>query len=234
MVSGIIAIAWLWLLYELIVNWQVTLTLVAVGIAVGIPVYFLIKRDRDEAAELAREAWREAAQTNRAAAEAARFVEVGKSSLRLFEDSRHCLKMADISLNLADRRFRDRAFAPFWDEIEDAARYLARFKESNGQLSETMSEYQHMVRQYKAVAPPFPIQPQSYGDLVLAETTAERLGPIVSSAQRDFQFAMIYEQRKTNQIVVAGFTNLGSALDDMTYRIVFSIDELRRSADRMG
>ena len=219
----IIAIALLWLLYELIVNWQVTLTLVAVGIAVGIPVYFLIKRDRDEA-ELAREATREAA----------RFVEVGKSALRLFEGSRHCLKMADMSLNLADHDFRHRAFAPFWDEIEDAARYLARFKESNGQLSETMSEYQHMVRQYKAVAPPFLIQPQSYGELVLAETTAERLGTIVSSAQRDFQFAMIYEQRKTNQILVAGFTNLGSALDDMTYRIVFSIDELRRSADRMG
>lgn len=37
---------------------------------------------------------------------------------------------------------------------------------------------------------------------------------------------MIYEQRKTNQLLVAGVTNLAQALDGMGYRIASSIDGL--------
>jgi DNA anti-recombination protein RmuC len=44
---------------------------------------------------------------------------------------------------------------------------------------------------------------------------------------------MIYEQRKTNQILVAGFTNLADALNDMTWRITDSIDNLASSVDGM-
>jgi hypothetical protein len=49
---------------------------------------------------------------------------------------------------------------------------------------------------------------------------------IVRKAQSDFQFATIYEQRKTNQLLVAGFTNLAQALDGMGQRIASSIDDL--------
>jgi methyl-accepting chemotaxis protein len=57
---------------------------------------------------------------------------------------------------------------------------------------------------------------------------------IVRKAQRDFQFATIYEQRKTNQILVAGFTNLAQALKDMTWQLTASIDDLARSVDGMA
>lgn len=53
------------------------------------------------------------------------------------------------------------------------------------------------------------------------------------TAQRNFQFAVIYEQRKTNQILVVGFTNLAQALDRMTWRIADSISELAISVDGM-
>lgn len=56
---------------------------------------------------------------------------------------------------------------------------------------------------------------------------------IVQTAQRNFQFATIYEQRKTNQILVAGFTNLAQALDRMTWQITASIDDLAGSVDVM-
>ena len=56
---------------------------------------------------------------------------------------------------------------------------------------------------------------------------------IVRTAQRDFQFATIFEQRKTNQILVAGFTNLGQALDQMTRQLSQSINDLSDSVDSM-
>jgi Mg2+ and Co2+ transporter CorA len=56
---------------------------------------------------------------------------------------------------------------------------------------------------------------------------------IVRKAQRNFEFSLIYEQRKTNQILVAGFRNLAQALEEMTWRITSSVDDLTSSVDRM-
>jgi hypothetical protein len=70
--------------------------------------------------------------------------------------------------------------------------------------------------------------------LAVAATSAERMQAIVRKAQRDFHFATIYEQRKTNQILVAGFTNLGQALRDMKLQLAASIDDLVRSVDGMA
>jgi flagellin-like hook-associated protein FlgL len=64
--------------------------------------------------------------------------------------------------------------------------------------------------------------------------TAERMQAIVRKAQRNFQFAMIYEQRKTNQILVAGFTSLAQALDQMSQSITTAIDSLAKSVDSMS
>jgi molecular chaperone GrpE (heat shock protein) len=57
---------------------------------------------------------------------------------------------------------------------------------------------------------------------------------VVGVAQRDFEFSVIYEQRKTNQILVAGFKSLAQALDQMTWRITSSIDELSATVERVG
>jgi hypothetical protein len=57
---------------------------------------------------------------------------------------------------------------------------------------------------------------------------------IVRKTQSNFQFATIYEQRKTNQILVAGFTNLAQALEYMTQRISGSIGDLANSVDAVS
>jgi methyl-accepting chemotaxis protein len=56
---------------------------------------------------------------------------------------------------------------------------------------------------------------------------------IVRKAQRNFQFAMIYEQRKTNEILVEGFTDLAEALAGMTSQITTSINELASSVGEL-
>jgi len=84
------------------------------------------------------------------------------------------------------------------------------------------------------VPPQFPLKSKSVEKLTIGTSTAERMKAIVRTAQRNFQFATIYEQRKTNQILVAGFTNLAQALDRMTWQITDSIDSLTDSVGSMA
>lgn len=59
-----------------------------------------------------------------------------------------------------------------------------------------------------------------------SNTSSDRLRSIVGKAQRNFQFATIYEQRRTNQLLVAGFENLAQALDGIGFHIQSSIEAL--------
>ena len=68
----------------------------------------------------------------------------------------------------------------------------------------------------------------------MGTSTAKRMDSIVRLAQRNFQFATIYEQRKTNQILIAGFTNLEDALREMTWTIKDSINDLAVSVSETG
>src|SRR5206468_312018 len=56
--------------------------------------------------------------------------------------------------------------------------------------------------------------------------TTDRLKAVVRKAQRNIQFATIYEQRKTNKLLVAGFQHLAQAIDGMGHRITSSINGL--------
>ena len=49
---------------------------------------------------------------------------------------------------------------------------------------------------------------------------------IVRQAQKDFQFWTIFEQRKTNQLLVVGFGSLASAIAEMGSQIEMSLYEL--------
>ena len=64
--------------------------------------------------------------------------------------------------------------------------------------------------------------------------TAERMQAMVRKAQRNFEFSQTYLQIRTNQILVAGFTSLAQALDQMTQSITTSISSLVTSVDSMS
>lgn len=159
---------------------------------------------------------------------------LGEGSLTLFESMPHLLRSAERYLDQAEIEFADGAFAPFWDCIENAAQLLARFDEGIGQIKSNLVRYKYLDEQYEDVSPSFLLAHTSVTKLAVASTSAERMQAIVRRAQRDFQFATIYEQRKTNQILIAGFTNLAQALSNMTWQITTSIDDLAQSVESMG
>jgi uncharacterized protein YfcZ (UPF0381/DUF406 family) len=153
-------------------------------------------------------------------------VVLGEESLKLFESMPKYLDSAEKWLDRAEKDFDEGVFAPFWDSIEKAVMNLAYFDEGMREIYQNSSQYTELIDKYEESPPSFPIMPQSVEKLNVGEVTAERMKAIVRKAQRDFQFAVIYEQRKTNEILLAGFDNLAQALEEMTQQITASIESL--------
>jgi hypothetical protein len=159
---------------------------------------------------------------------------LGENSVSLFESMPEHLKSAEEYLNQAEFEFSEGAFAPFWDAIEEATNTLGYFDEGINNIIYNSSRYGDLVLDYEGVAPKFPLACESVKKLSVGTSTAKRMKHIVRIAQRNFQFATIYEQRKTNELLVEGFTNLAQALDKMTWKITDSIDNLASSVDSMA
>lgn len=153
-------------------------------------------------------------------------VALGEQSLVLFESLPNNVISAERFLDQAQADFAEGVFAPFWDDIEKSAKRLGRFDEAVRGIGENWSRYNETIKQYEGTPPAFPIERGSVEKLQVAEGTAQRMKALVRNAQRDFQFATIYEQRKTNQILVAGFKSLAQALDQMTSKIQESIADV--------
>ena len=243
----------------LIVHWWVIIVLI-LGIALGLAVLGLMiwgivmactakKRriEREEEEEFARLQRIRKEEAARQAEERARLerhqkiqqeyrqqmVVLGDQSLGLFEYTAQYLRDTESYLDQAEADFTEGVFAPFWDSIEMAVNTLGHFDKNVCQIKTDLSSYTELIDKYEDVPPEYPFSRQSIDKLAIGRTTAERMKSIVRKAQGKFEFAMIYEQRKTNQILVAGFTNLAQALNGMTSRITTSIYNLTDSVDAM-
>jgi hypothetical protein len=62
---------------------------------------------------------------------------------------------------------------------------------------------------------------------------ADRLRGVVRKGQTSFQFATIYEQRRTNQILIAGFVTLGDALERLRTQIANDLGDLQTRLDEL-
>jgi len=136
---------------------------------------------------------------------------------------------ADSALNRAEIDFADRAFAPFWDAVEEAANALAYIDEAVQEISEACSRYWDDARQLDAPLPPFVVSTAILPDIT---GIVERMRGAVHVAQRDFQFATIYEQRKTNELLVTGFGTLAWAIAEMGNRLEKSFAGLGKALGR--
>jgi hypothetical protein len=217
-------------------NWQITLTIIVIGAV----IYAISKVMKNNAEHRRR---REAEEARRRAEEELRlrqYREQQESSLRqlialcdnslsLFEAGPNYLVEAERQLDRAGVDFAESAFAPFWDAIETAAVNLGRFNQGVQNINSNLAQYSQVAKQYAGTPPTFPLAPGSVKKLGVGNSTADRMKTVVRTAQRNFQFATIYEQRKTNQILVAGFRSLADALNEMSYRIASSIGDLANS-----
>lgn len=157
-----------------------------------------------------------------------------EASISLLEKLPRDIERVEQCLDDAQTCFTQRAFAPFWDSVEKAALTLGFFDERVGQIQRYSARYVDLSREYRGKLAPFSVSSHCAPKLRIAAESSKRMHEIVGAAQRDFQFSVIYEQRKTNQILVAGFKSLAQALERMTWQITASIDGLEATVEQMG
>ncbi len=213
--------------------WFVSLPL-AIAVTAGVIAYRQHKKQK-EAEEEQRQAEEKVAERDRSMkAEyetSQRYVRATldkcvRSSRREVEEIPKSIEAAEAALTEAGHEYAEGAFAPFWDAVESAANYLAQSDASINRIIEHSKEYRDQVSKLDSESPPFRIGIDTLPDTT---RTTDRMRTIVRRAQKDFHFVTIYEQRKTNKLLIAGFTNLAEALIGMSERLELSIHALSSS-----
>lgn len=226
----ILAFVVIFIIAGAIAYWPVTIGLAVVGIVIHL-VRKEVAADRDrKATEIARINAHNSQQRDYYT----KLVDLGTNSFALFEAMPKHLMNAEELLDQAEIDFDEGAFEPFWDSVEQCALRLGHFDEGVGTITRNAQWHTDFAKHYEEPAPAFPVVLESVNGMVIANATADRMKVIVRKAQRNFQFTTIFQQRKTNQLLIAGFNNLAQALDEMGRHIESSINELAAEISNMS
>jgi hypothetical protein len=122
--------------------------------------------------------------------------------------------------------YSSNAFAPFWDAIEDAAKEIAAFNSKTDELSRKADEYYGKLNGREHSFPVFPIQK---GTIIDATPLVDEFRKVVRMGQTNFQFANIWEHRRTREVLIAGFRTLGEAVNNVGSTIKDSTSNLEKS-----
>jgi hypothetical protein len=126
------------------------------------------------------------------------------------------LREADILLGHAEEEFHGRAYAPFWDNIEQTVQRLGVFNSSLTRLEVAVASYKAALAGQVHNFPPLTIQP---GNVPHPGRQTDKLRQFVRKGQTDFEFATIWEHRKTQRVIVEGFRTLGEAVSNLGFTI---------------
>lgn len=115
--------------------------------------------------------------------------------------------------------FNERAFYPFWDNLEASAISLKEFGDLIDRIKDCATEYSALLLGTDGPRPSFPVTGSLVPHLAAYEQTLAKVKRLARTAHRNFEFSSIYATRKTNTILVQGFATLAQALDNISYQI---------------
>lgn len=136
------------------------------------------------------------------------------------------LRDTDNLLSHAEEEFDGRAYAPFWDNIEQAALRLGVFNSSLARLEAVVESYKCILHGQVHNFPPLAVQS---GDIPSPARQAESLRQLVRMGQTNFEFATIWEHRKTQAAIMEGFRTLGDAVNNLGLRIDDSLSRVTKT-----
>ncbi len=135
------------------------------------------------------------------------------------------LREADLFLGHAEKEFYERAYAPFWENIEQAALRFGAFNSNLTRLETAVASYRSVLTGQVHNFPPLTIHP---GDLPNPGRVADKLRQLVRMGQKDFEFATIWGHRKNQKVIIEGFRNLGEAISSLSLTIDDSFSRVDR------
>jgi hypothetical protein len=137
------------------------------------------------------------------------------------------LLLAEQHLDGAEAEFERRAFSPFWEQVEAALRCLGQVYSLVQMTIVQARSFRENEQLLGGYGEHFPVvESDTEAVRAAADATHARLGEIVRKSQTDFQFSTIYEQRKTNSILIQGFRTLGDAINGLSTQLSSSFEML--------
>ena len=153
-------------------------------------------------------------------------VKLASDSARLAANLPALASDAMHGLNIAEQEYREGVFPMFWDAIEAAANKLATFNNDVKCIVMNALQHKEQSAHLNGGSPPFRIGIDTLPD---ATHIADKMHLIVRRAQKNADFAKIYEMRRTNQLLVSGFSSLGQAIADLSQDLQISMRDLETS-----
>jgi hypothetical protein len=147
-------------------------------------------------------------------------------SMGLLSELRQHLNTASLYLENAEREFQADAFAPFWDAVEESVQHLSALKDKTNKLSQNADDYYRLLKDREHTFPAFPVQAKTLPDTSFITKEFRR---VVRLGETNFQFANIWEHRRTRKAIIMGFQTLGEAVNNLGVAIEDSMSSLERS-----
>ena len=126
----------------------------------------------------------------------------------------------------ADEDFSENAYGPFWDGIEAVATDLSSFSRNTNELSKLAADYYSSLKGREHNFPVFPCRAENLGD---PRPIAQEFRRIVRKGQTNFEFANIWEHRRTRDVLISGFKTLGDAVNNLGDVVEQSLLSLQRA-----
>ena len=184
--------------------------------------------ERRKSEQVAEEARRKSEYVRNQALLRIQLAKLSSSAISALRSIRNSIASANRALDKAEAEYSEGVFAPFWDAVETELGFLTQYDESVRMIAESTTHFAESSKRLESQPPTFIPESSTIPD---ATAIVVRLKAIVRRAQKIPDFAKIYEMRRTNSLLVAGFANLGSALVNMGFRIQDSIDVLAQTLD---
>ena len=189
------------------------------------------ERDQTKAAAAAKASAQAAAASARAVARAAALGKLSRfaaDAQRATDSLPIILGEAEITLDRAQAELGSLLPSPFWEAMEDALGNLRAFLHALSIIDSRRTEYRTQSAQLESPVPAFTL-----GVSVLPDpaATQSRLNRLYREAQSIPHFSIVYEQRRTTAVLIAGFRSLGQAIERLGDRIVDEIGSLAASLD---
>jgi hypothetical protein len=145
-------------------------------------------------------------------------------SIHLVGELPELLWQASNSLEMARQEYSSNAFSPYWDFIEHAAGHLATYNKNIQTIRSHAVNYYATLQGKAHNFPSFLPDQEPFPD---PTPLIENLNKTSRLGLTNYQFANIWEQRRTQKTIVEGFRTLGDAISNMADSLCCSIGELR-------
>jgi len=136
------------------------------------------------------------------------------------------LNTAKNALEKIKFEFKENALIPFWDEIENFVEVMNSYQDSLQIIETNQKTYYSIIN---STENDFPKEFPTKIDQTIPLQLINDFKSIQREAFKKFEFANLWEQRKTQKILAFGFSNLQDAIYNMSDSITSSIEGLNNS-----